>query len=134
MDRSTRYLMHGRVQVALSSLRVLTGRGIDVGIGGISVLLDDQIPTGAPCTLRFELQSQGKTSIVAAACKVVYGVFASQGGFRVGFEFTANDPQRTALIEALSGRKVGTASASKDARGAAKAVDPVPATVTPAGD
>ena len=89
----------------LPDRRVLSAHEHDISPGGICLLLDDPIPVGVACTLRFEVLVNGKAHVFIAAAKSVYGVFVSQGGFRVGFSFSDDDPQRTTLIKSLSGKK-----------------------------
>jgi hypothetical protein len=134
LHRPTRYPLHGRVQVALPNRTVVAGRTLDVAVGGICVLLDDQILAGTSCTLRFELRSKGATNLVTAVAKVVYGVFASQGGYRVGFQFAEADAERTALIHSLAGKKPMVAPAGKPAPEMAKSVDQAPAPIASGGD
>jgi hypothetical protein len=97
--------MHGRAQVALPSLAVLSGQTLDISSRGLCVLLDDPIPADVACTLRFEMFVNGKTHVFTASARSGCGVFASHGGFRVDFEFVGDDLQRTALINSLAGKK-----------------------------
>ena len=46
LHRTRRYPLRGRVQVALSTNEVVTGRAYDIALGGIGVILDDRIPLG----------------------------------------------------------------------------------------
>lgn len=105
VQRLTRYPMRGRAQVALPNKRVFSGHTLDISVGGVCILLDDQIPQGASYPIRFEITVNGKIDVITALAKAVYGVFASQGGFRVGFQFNEKDPQRTALIQRLAGKR-----------------------------
>ncbi len=105
LNRTRRYPLHGRVQVALSKNEVVAGRAFDIALGGIGVILDERIACGQSYTLRFELWVKEKMHLVTTVASASYGVFASQGGFRVGFVFAGDDPQRDALIEALAGKK-----------------------------
>ena len=97
--------MHGRVQVALPNQSVLSGHTLDISVDGVCILLDDQIPQGVSYPIRFEIIVHGKVDVFTALARVVYGVFASHGGFRVGFQFNEDDPKRTALIKTLAGKK-----------------------------
>lgn len=104
-QRSTHYSLHGRAQVALPSATVLSGQTLEISSHGLCILLDDPIPLGVTCTLRFEMFVNGKTHVVTASAQSGDGVFASHGGFRVDFEFSENDLQRSALINALAGKR-----------------------------
>ena len=102
---STHYTLHGRAQVALPSQTVLSGQTLEISSRGLSIMLDDPIPADVACVLRFEMFAKGQTHVITASAKSDCGVFASHGGFRVGFEFNEDDLQRTALINSLAGKK-----------------------------
>lgn len=115
IPRAVRHPIHGRAQVALPDNQVLKGRTVDIAEGGICLLLDDQIPSGVTYLLRFELFAKGKPNVLIAKAKLVYGVFASQGGFRAGFQFAEEDTQRLALIKSLGAKKPMVAAAAGQA-------------------
>ena len=106
--------MHGRAQVALPNQRVLSGHALDISLGGLCILLEDQIPPGVVYPIRFEMVIQGKTNVVMALAKLVYCVFASHGGFRLWFAFTEEYPKRTTLIKSLAGKATVAGAASKE--------------------
>ena len=105
VQRPIRYPIRGRAQVALPNQVVLSGHTLDISVGGVCVLLDDQIPLNVLFPIRFEMSVNGKIEVITARARSIYGVFASHGGFRVGFQFNEDDPNRTALIKKLAGKK-----------------------------
>jgi len=113
-QRATRYPMRGRVQVALPNQTILSGYTLDISVGGICIILQDQIPVGVHFPIRFEMAVKGKIHVVTAQTKSIYGVFASGGGFRVGLGFRENDPHRTELIKSLAGKKPMVGAPSKE--------------------
>ena len=114
VQQPTRYPLHGRVQVALPSQAVLSGHALDISVGGLCVFLHDQIPLGEVYTIRFEMVIKGKTHVITALAKSAYGVFANGDEFHVGFSFKEDDPQRTALIKSLAGKKPMAEATSKE--------------------
>ncbi len=62
---------------------VASGRIIDVGVGGIRALLDEEIPEGALCTVCFTDPDVGERSLRG----FVRRTSPSSGGFLVGVEF-----------------------------------------------
>lgn len=90
-----------RAQVALPGEPVLGGTTIDVSTSGVSIMVHEQIPGGAACWVRFEIPDGGRKNIVQAQAKAIYSVCVGEQGFRVGFQFTFKDPERTQLINAL---------------------------------
>lgn len=105
VPRVTRYPLHGRVQVAVSGQHIVSGYTRDISVGGICVLLQDQIPVNVVYPIRFEMLIKGKVHVITAQAKSIYGVFASGGGFRVGLAFKGEDPNRSELINSLAGKK-----------------------------
>ena len=105
VQRPIRYPIRGRAQVALPNQTIFSGHTLDISVGGVCILLDDQIPLETLLPIRFEMTVNGKVEVITARARSVYGVFASQGGFRVGFQFSEDDPKRTALINKLAGKK-----------------------------
>jgi len=114
VPRVTRYPLHGRVQVAVSNQIVLSGYTHDISVDGICVLLQDQIPVDVVYPIRFEMAINGKTHLITARAKSIYGVFASGGGFRVGLVFKDDDPHRSELIRSLAGKKPLVDATSKE--------------------
>jgi c-di-GMP-binding flagellar brake protein YcgR len=105
ISRQTRYPLHGRAQVALPDHRVLAARTLDISEGGVCIITEETISVGATYPLRFEISVNGKVHVIMASGKAVYGVFASQGGFRVGFQFMESDPDRKQLIKSLGAKR-----------------------------
>ena len=125
LQREPRYPLHGRAQVALPNQVILAGRTVDISVGGVCLLIDDQIPQGLICAVRFEMLVKGITHVITAQAKTIYGVFANAGGFRVGFAFNAVDAQRTALINSLAGKKPMVTPSAKAPEGNANMTYPL---------
>ena len=125
LQREPRYPLRGRAQVALPNQIILAGRTVDISVGGVCLLIDDQIPPGVICTVRLEMLVKGKTHIITAQAKTIYGVFATGGGFRVGFAFREGDAQRTSLINSLSGKKPMVTPSAKAPEGNANMTYPL---------
>ena len=105
VQRPTRYPIRGRAQVALPNKVILAGHTLDISIGGVCIVLDDQGPMNVSYPIRFEIPVNGKIEVITTTARSVYGVFASQGGFRMGFQFNDADPKRSAIIKSLAGKK-----------------------------
>ncbi len=120
VQRPTRYPIRGRAQVALPNKVILPGHTLDISIGGVCIVLDDQIPVNVSYPIRFEVPVNGKVEVITTTARSVYGVFASQGGFRVGFQFNDADPKRAALIKTLAnnGKKPMVSASKNESSGA----------------
>jgi len=95
--RSTRYPVRGRVQVALPNQIILSAHTVDISVEGICIVLQDQIPTGVVCPIRFEMTVNGKDHVITAQAKSIYFVLAGGDGFRAGFAFREDDSQRVVI-------------------------------------
>jgi hypothetical protein len=93
--------LRARAQVAPPGSSVQSGMTVDVSASGVSLMLDEQIASGAVCSIRFEMPVAGKTHVVQATAIAVYSVCVGQKGFRVGFHFNKADPARMQLINTL---------------------------------
>jgi hypothetical protein len=93
--------LRARAQVAAPGAPVQSALTVDVSVSGVSLMLPEQLATGAACQIRFEIPVGGKTHVVQGSAKVVYCVCVGQKGFRAGFQFTDADQARTQLINAL---------------------------------
>jgi len=69
---------------------------------------------GAVCPIRFEMMINGKDHVITALAKSIYCVLAGSDGFRVGFAFKEDDPQRTTLIKSLDAKKPMAGVSSKE--------------------
>ena len=105
VQRPARYPIRGRAQVAIPNHVVLPGHTLDISIGGVCIVVDEKLPLNISYPIRFEMTVNGKVEVITTTARAVYGVFASQGGFRVGFQFIDAEPKRTDLIKALAGKK-----------------------------
>ena len=80
-------------------------------------MLQDQIPTGVVCPIRFEMMINGKDHVITAQAKSIYCVLTGSDGFRAGLAFKEDDPQRTTLIKSLAAKKpIATASSNEPGR------------------
>lgn len=83
--------------LALDGKPPMPGRCSDIGANGLSVTLTDPIETGQGGWVRFDLLVDGNVNQIQARVKALYCIF-SQGGFKVGFQFTQLDLAANTLI------------------------------------
>lgn len=71
---------------------------MDVGASGMAISCPMQLPTGANCFVAFDMFFNGKTHSVATRAKVMYCIYSSHDGFKVGLQFQGIDlPSSTAI-------------------------------------
>lgn len=83
--------------LALDGKPPMPGRCSDIGTNGLSVTFADPIDAGQSGLVRFDLLVDGNVNQIQARVKALYCIF-SQGGFKVGFQFTQLDLAANTLI------------------------------------
>jgi len=83
----TRKILRCAAKVLLKDSTVLNARTIDISMSGISLMLNDQIPTPLQCVIVFEAPANGKMVKVSVGAKAVYCTCVGTSGFRGGFQF-----------------------------------------------
>jgi c-di-GMP-binding flagellar brake protein YcgR len=89
------------IMVAVPGSGVVRGRTIDVSLGGISLTLAEQLPTGLQCDVAFDPMFNGETHRIIAKAKVVYSILSGKDGFRVGLQFVSLDAENNKLLAQL---------------------------------
>ncbi|WP_151636570.1 PilZ domain-containing protein [Noviherbaspirillum aerium] len=76
-------------------------RTLDISLGGLSLMLSEQLRVGQECTIGFEAPLDGKMVRVMGQGKVVYSILAGADGFRVGMQFTNMDGANSKIVAQL---------------------------------
>ena len=93
-----RKVLRGQARVALPGMPAMRAKTIDVSLGGICMMVPEQIPPGKVCNVGFEAPLNGKMVRVFAVGKVVYSILAGTDGFRTGLQFTEVDAANNKLL------------------------------------
>lgn len=70
----------------------MRGRLLDISLGGVSMIVGEQMHPGQSCTVRFETVLNGKPVRVTATARVIYSILSGTEGFRMGLQFVDLDP------------------------------------------
>lgn len=73
-------------------------RSMDVGANGMAISCPVQIPSGVNCYVAFDMFFNGKTHSVASRAKVMYCIYNSHDGFKVGLQFVNLDLASSSAI------------------------------------
>ncbi len=92
--------MNKPIQLKLKK-KTSMGRGIEVGVGGMSLWLDDEIERGAMVTLGFILPRAAKRIIAMAEVMWCKPASSNRRKARVGVKFIALQRDERALIRAF---------------------------------
>ena len=76
-------------------------RTLDISLGGLSLMIGEQLRPGQECTVGFEAPLNGKTVRVMGSAKVVYSILSGNDGFRVGLQFVKLDAANSKLVAEL---------------------------------
>lgn len=76
-------------------------RTLDISLGGVSLMLGEQLRPGQECTVGFEAPVSGKTVRVMGLAKVVYSILSGNDGFRVGLQFVKLDAANSKSVAEL---------------------------------
>jgi hypothetical protein len=79
----------------------IKGRTIDISMSGVSIMLDEPVTVGRPCTLVFDPSVNGKLVKISILAKAVYCTCVGTSGFRVGMQFGPQDAAMAKLIRQL---------------------------------
>jgi len=79
------------VRIALPGGAVLKARTVDISLGGICVLVGEQLPVGQAGRVDFESTVNGQLRRVTAEAKVIYSILRGTEGFRTGLQFVQID-------------------------------------------
>jgi c-di-GMP-binding flagellar brake protein YcgR len=84
-----RYRCVRRVQILLPSKDIVQADTYDVSEGGLSVSCARSLPAGAICQIGYTQWDAEGSRTFAAEAVVRHVVFANNGGFRIGLQFSA---------------------------------------------
>jgi c-di-GMP-binding flagellar brake protein YcgR len=87
--------------IAIPGSAVMRGRTIDVSLGGLSLTMADQLPTGQQCDVAFDPLFNGAPHRIIAKAKVVYCILSGKEGFRIGLQFVSLDAENNKLLAQL---------------------------------
>ncbi len=93
-----RKVLRVKVNFAVDGAPPLIVRSMDIGSNGLAISCPIQIPVGIGCFVAFDMFYNGKTSSVASRAKVMYCIYNSNDGFKIGLQFVNIDlPSSTSI-------------------------------------
>ena len=93
-----RKVLRCQARVALPGMPALRAKTVDVSLGGICLVVPEQLPSGQTCNVGFEAPLNGKMVRVFAVAKVVYSILTGTEGFRTGLQFVELDAANNKLL------------------------------------
>ncbi len=96
--QTPRKVMRVKTNFAVDGAQPIVVRSMDVGANGMALSCPMQIPTGTSCFVAFDMFFNGKTYSVSTRAKVMYCIYSSHDGFKVGLQFQNIDLQSSTAI------------------------------------
>jgi c-di-GMP-binding flagellar brake protein YcgR len=93
-----RKVLRGQARVALPGAPALRAKTLDVSLGGICLLVPEQLLPGQTCNVGFEAPLNGQMVRVFATAKVIYSILSGTDGFRTGLQFVQIDAANNKLL------------------------------------
>ena len=93
-----RKVLRTQARVALPGMPALRARTVDVSLGGICLMVSEQLAPGCICNVGFEAPLNGNMVRIFAVAKVVYSILSGTEGFRTGLQFTELDAANNKLL------------------------------------
>ena len=79
-------------------MAAMRAKTIDVSLGGVCLIVPEQLPTGQTCNVGFEAPLNGNMVRIFAMAKVIYCILIGTEGFRTGLQFTQLDAANNKLL------------------------------------
>ncbi len=96
-----RKIMRCHAAVVIPGAAPLRARTLDVSLGGLSLIMAEQLPIGQECTVGFEAPLNGNMVRIAANAKVIYSILSGADGFRIGLQFVRLDAANNKTLAEL---------------------------------
>lgn len=98
---SPRKNLRAQARVVLPGLTPLKAKTIDISMGGVSLIMAEQLPVGKSCTVAFEAPLNGNVVRVVAVAKVIYTILKGIDGYRTGMQFVEIDAANNKALAEL---------------------------------
>ena len=98
---STRKLLRCQALITLPGGVSLKGRTVDIALGGVCLIVPNQLPSSQACRLTLDLALNGRAVHFNAEAKVVYSILSGTDGFRTGVQFRQMDDTNSKILVAI---------------------------------
>jgi c-di-GMP-binding flagellar brake protein YcgR len=96
-----RKIMRCQARIALPGMAPMRCRTVDISLGGICLVVTEQLPVGQTCHVGFEAPLNGKLVRVTATAKIAYSILSGTEGFRTGVQFIQLDAANNKTLAEL---------------------------------
>ncbi|HEY0844743.1 MAG TPA: PilZ domain-containing protein [Noviherbaspirillum sp.] len=96
-----RKIMRCHARIALRGQPPMRAKTVDVSLGGLCLLVEEQLPVGQLCDVGFETSLNGHTVRVIGSARIVYCILSGTDGFRIGLQYVELDAANNKLLAEL---------------------------------
>ena len=96
-----RKVLRCQARIVLPGMAPMRARTIDVSLGGLCLVVAEQLRVGQACDVGFEAPLNGKMVRVIASAKVAYCILSGTEGFRIGLQFMQLDAANNKTLAEL---------------------------------
>ena len=68
-------------------MAAMRAKTLDVSLGGVCLIVPEQLPAGQECNVGFEAPLNGSMVRIFAMAKVIYSILTGTEGFHTGLQF-----------------------------------------------
>lgn len=95
--QAPRKILRVKAMWVMDGAAPVVARTLDIGSTGVSLLLNESVPTGRRGKVTFEMYFDGTSHIVTAQASVIHCIFSSSG-FKAGLQFSNLDMSTMTVI------------------------------------
>jgi c-di-GMP-binding flagellar brake protein YcgR len=97
LRQTTRKILRCKALVRMESGEILTGKTLDISVGGLCLVLENSLLEKVLCEVRLEFFLEGKPTRIQSKTRVVSCICTNQT-YRVGLQFLALDSKQNDII------------------------------------
>lgn len=85
----------------MPGVAAMQAKTVDISMGGVSIIVGEQIPVGHICTIAVDTLLNGKVVRVTAVGRVIYSILKGTDGYRTGLQFIQIDAANNRMLAEL---------------------------------
>jgi c-di-GMP-binding flagellar brake protein YcgR len=100
LRQASRKILRCKALVRMESGEILTGKTLDISIGGLCLVLENSLPEKVLCEVRLDFFLEGKPTRIQSKTRVV-SCICTNHTYRVGLQFLVIDPKQVDIISRI---------------------------------
>ncbi|WP_409032648.1 PilZ domain-containing protein [Janthinobacterium sp. CG_23.3] len=100
LRQTARKILRCKALVRMENGKIVTGRTLDISVGGLCLVLENSLPEKLLCEVRLEFFLDGKCTRIQSKTRVV-SCICTNHTYRVGLQFLVIDPKQVDIISRI---------------------------------